>query len=108
MGLPTDNAPLEGRSSLGQLIDRINREIDRLQRDVHELSARVDSAFPGADVHRHHDDHTQIREAEIDRKHLMRTLKTQAVWGVIGAVAAAVAMLAWYAFNAYLHGVIPK
>lgn len=104
MGMPTDNAPLEGRSSMGQLIDRINREIDRLQRDVHELSSRVDSMAPGADIHRHHDDHIEIRDRRLERAQLLRTLKAQSIWGVLAFFAMGAAGVIGYALNAWVHG----
>lgn len=105
MGLQTDNAPLEGRESTAQLIARINRELDRLQRDVHELAARMDSMIPGADYHRHHDDHVELHETRAERRRMWLNLKSQAVAGLMMATAGAVfgilayAALAWVKAN---------
>lgn len=86
MGMQTDNAPLDGRESTAQLIARINRELDRLQRDMHELSARVDSMVPGADIHQHHDDHVEIHETRVERRRMWSNLRSQALAGFVMAV----------------------
>ena len=85
MGMQTDNAPLEGRESTAQLIARINRELDRFQRDVHELSARIDAMVPGADIHRHHDDHVEIHEMRVERRRMWSNLRSQALAGFVMA-----------------------
>jgi len=86
MGMQTDNTPLEGRESTGQLIARINRELDRLQHDVHELAARMDAMVPGADIHRHHDDHVEIHESRVERRRMWSNLRSQALAGFVMAV----------------------
>jgi len=102
MGMQTDNAPMEGRESTAQLIARINRELDRLQRDVHELAARIDAMVPGADFHRHHDDHAEMHEARVERRRTWSNLKSQALAGFVMAVAGAIFGVLAYATTAWV------
>jgi len=80
MTLPTEPAPLEKMSTL-EMVHRIHREINALQRSVTELELRVESAFPGADFNRHRTDHEAIHEAEHDAKQLKKDLWTRSVTG---------------------------
>lgn len=103
MGMQTDNATLEGRESTAQLIARINREIDRLQRDVHALSALIDSLVPGADYHRHHDDHVEIHEQRIERRRMWSNLRSQALAGFVMAAAGGAIGVLVYAATAWIR-----
>ena len=104
MGMQTDNAPLYGRESTAQLIARINRELDRLQHDVHELAARIDAMIPETDIHQHHDDHIEIRETRIERRRVWSNLKSQALAGLMMAVASAMIGIVAYASVMFIRG----
>lgn len=101
MGMQTDNAPLEIKWSTSQLVARINRELDRLQRDVHELASRMDSMVPGADFHQHYEDHVELHEVRMERKRMWRELRTKAVVGLFMALSSAMIGVLSYALAAW-------
>lgn len=88
---------MEGRTSLVQLMDQIGSRIDRLQRDHHELSLRLDSMIPDADDNRHYDDHSEIKELRIERRRFWSNLRSQAVAGVV--MAAGGGLVGWIVFS---------
>ena len=103
MGMQTDNAPLDGRTSTSQLIDRINRDLDRLQRDVHELSCRLDAIMPGADDRLHYEHHVDITEATVERRRLWSNIRSQAMGGVMMAIGGGMIALVVYAVAQYVR-----
>lgn len=102
MGMQTDNAPLQDRESTGQLIARIMREFDRMQRDHHALSALIDSLIPDVDYRQHHEDHIQIRDSRIERRRMWSNLKSQAIAGVVMAIAGGAFGVLAYAITAWV------
>jgi len=103
MGMQTDNAPLDGRTSTAQLIDRINRDLDRLQRDVHELAHRLDAMMPGADDRLHYEHHVDITEATVERRRLWSNIRSQAMGGVMMAIGGGMIALVVYAVAQYVR-----
>ena len=102
MGMQTDNVPLEGRNSTAQLIERINRDLDRLQKDLHELSHRMDAMMPGADFRLHYDHHVDITENTVERRRLWSNLRSQALAGVMMAIGGGFLALIVYATTQYV------
>ena len=102
MGMQTDNVPLEGRDSTAQLISRINRDLDRLQRDIHEVTVRLDAMIPDADDRRHYDDHVDIRDVRADRRKLWGNLRSQGAAGVMMAIGAGLMAVIVYAVQQFV------
>ena len=88
MPLPTDNAPLEPTMSTRDLVNRVHRAINQLEISIQRLEARMESAFPGADLNKHKADHDVIHEREQERKMLYRAIKEKSLVGVFLAVGA--------------------
>lgn len=105
MPLPTEPAPLETKMSTQELIYRIHRKINDLERTMHEFHALVDTAFPGADFNKHRGDHERIHEKEVERRRLWSNLKTQALAGVMMFAAGAFVSVVGFAVVSYIkHG----
>lgn len=103
--LPTEPAPLETKMSTQELIYRIHRKINELERTMHEFHSLVDTAFPGADFNKHRDDHEKIRETEVERRRLFSNLRTQALEGLMMFTASALIGLIAFAAVSYIkHG----
>ena len=71
------------------------REMQAIKRMVHELAVHVDSAFPGADVKLHYEEHEQFSEARMDRRRRGNELKHALTTGLILGIFVLIALLAW-------------
>lgn len=76
-----------------QLIERYHAKLHELQRLHHELAARVDAAFPGADLRQHYHDHSEIHERRINSAKLWRDIKSRSVLGAIWALVVVAGLL---------------
>lgn len=90
MTLPTEPSPLASETprSTGQMIIQIHRKINELERLVSELEIKVESAFPGADLINHRNDHEEIAERRIDRRNMIRGVRDKTLAGFLLGVAA--------------------
>ena len=60
--------------SIKELLELYLQKMHEIERLHHQLSSRLDAAFPGADVNRHHDDHEELYERRANNIQLRRTV----------------------------------
>jgi hypothetical protein len=62
-------------------VHQIRSDLQKIERLVHELSARLDSAFPGADLSRHYSEHEQSADRRRKRHLFWGSMWEKSIFG---------------------------
>ena len=84
-------------ASIKELLDMYLTKMHELERLHHALSSRLDSAFIGADVNRHHAEHEDFYERRVNsvkmRRSIFANVATALIVTAIGVIAYVLAIL---------------
>ena len=99
MNLPTDRSLFDQKLSTSELLARIHAEINKLHTMVYDLEARVDTAFPGADLQRHRTDHERMYDDEQNTRSMWHNLRDKSLFGLVIFLLVVAGVVLWQAFK---------
>ena len=80
-----------------QRLEAQKSEIQEIKQMVQELAAYVDTAFPGADLKFHYEEHKQSIDSKIERRRNWLALKMALLVGLVLGISVLIGMFLWSA-----------
>jgi hypothetical protein len=81
------------KTSSVDLLHEYHKKLHDLERIHLEFAARMDSAFPGADLNRHREDHDELLQSRLESERVWKDMKTRVLSGIVLAFVAVLTFL---------------
>ena len=70
------------------LLKELHSRVHAWEKAHLEFTAKVDNAFPGADMNRHREDHEEISQAKVESDKAWKDMKARVISGIVLAIVA--------------------